>query len=215
MAQLDEIITGIYRISSLVDPPGITFNQFVIKDEKNVLVHTGSAALFPATLEKIQQVINLSSLAYVFISHFEVDECGALPDLLKLNKNVIPVGSMATTRLITGLGLHSQPLTVKEGDELNIGSRRLTFIAYPSEVHLQDGLIAYSATDKVLFSSDLFTKRGAGAAASIKGERSLLNEIPAQSILAEERRLKCQEAVGKLDIALIATGHGPTIDLRP
>ena len=122
---------------------------------------------------------------------------------------------MATTRLLTGLGLHSQPVTLKEGEELNLGSRRLTFIAYPSEVHLQDGLIAYSAMDKVLFSSDLFTKRGAGAATSVKGDRSLLNEIPAQSIPAEDRRLKCQEAVGKLDIAMIATGHGPAIDLRP
>lgn len=214
MAQLDQIMDGLHRISTLVDPPGITFNQFVIQDEKSMLVHTGAANLFPQMIEKMRQVVDVSALNYVFISHFEADECGALAFLLALNHNIIPVAPGPTARHLAGFGIHSKPMTVKEGDELVLGKRRLQFINYPSEPHLQDGLIAYDVTDRVLYSSDLFTRRGAGAAVVVKGDRSVLSEIPPQSIPVEDRRLKCQEAVGKLDIALIATGHGPAIDLR-
>lgn len=215
MAQLDEIIGGLYRISTLIDPPGMTFNQFIIKDEKNMLIHTGSAAFFSQVVEKIRQVVDLAALNYVFISHFEADECGALSFLLALNHDIIPVAPAATSRHLAGFGIHSKPMVVKEGDELVLGKRRLQFVAYPSEPHLQDGLVAYEVTDKVLFSSDLFVRRGAGAVVVAKGDRSVLKEIPAQAIPDEARRYKCQEAIGKLDIALVAVGHGPVIDLRP
>ncbi|MBI2851803.1 MAG: hypothetical protein HYX84_01690 [Chloroflexi bacterium] len=214
MAQLDQIMDGLHRISTLVDPPGITFNQFVIKDEKTMLVHTGAASLFPRVVENMRQVVDVSALSYVFISHFEADECGSLAFLLALNHNIIPVAPGPTARHLAGFGIHSKPMTVKEGDELVLGRRRLQFINYPSEPHLQDGLIAYDTTDKVLFSSDLFTRRGEGAAVVVKGVRSVFSEIPPQAIPVEDRRLKCQEAIKKLDIALIATGHGPVIDLR-
>lgn len=214
MAQLDQMMDGLLRISTLVDPPGITFNQFVIQDEKTMLVHTGAVNLFPQMMERLRQVVDVLALNYVLISHFEADECGALAFLLALNHNIIPVAPGPTARHLAGFGIHSKPMTVKEGDELVLGRRRLQFINYPSEPHLQDGLIAYDATDKVLYSADLFTRRGAGAAPVVKGDRSVLGEIPSQAIPAEDRRLKCQEAIKKLDIALIATGHGPAIDLR-
>ncbi len=215
MTQLDVNETASPEICTLVDPPGITFNQFVVEDEKSLLVHTGTVNLFPQMIEKMRQVVDISTLAYVFISHFEADECGALSLLLALNHNIIPVASGSTSRHLAGFGIHSKPMAVKEGDELVLGRRRLQFINYPSEPHLQDGLVAYEVTDKVLFSSDLFIRRGADATVVVKVDRSVLNEIPSQAIPVEDRRLKCQEAIAKLDIALIATGHGPAIDLRP
>ena len=132
-----------------------------------------------------------------------------------MNSNIVPVVSAWTARQLTGFGLHPQPLAVKEGDELVLGRRRLRFIAYPSEAHLREGLLAYEVEDRVLFSSDLFMVRGREAAPVVKGEMSIVRDIVPQSIPAEEARRKCEETLDQLSIAIVAPGHGPVLDLRP
>src|SRR3990172_2457541 len=129
MAQLDVILPSLYRISSVREGGNFSFCQFLIKDEKSILIHTGSALEFPGLAERLGQVIRLSDLAYVFISHFEADECGALTSLLLLNRKIIPLGSAVTDRQLNGFGLYSQTQVVKPGEELSLGRRKLRFIA--------------------------------------------------------------------------------------
>jgi hypothetical protein len=77
MAQVDEIVEGIYRICSL--PPGeypVGFNQFLIDDELPTLVRTGFYDSYEAVRDAVAQVLDPRRLAYVVLGHFESDECG-------------------------------------------------------------------------------------------------------------------------------------------
>ena len=215
MTQMDEIMPGLYRISTAMEDGGFTFNQFLIQDEKNTLVHTGALSLFKEVSAKIGQALGTKPLDYIFISHFEADECGALCNILGLHPKAMPVCPAGTARQLQGFGTYRSPMVMKEGDELPLGRRRLQFIDYPSDVHLRPGLLAYETADRVLFSSDLFISREKVEGPVKKADFPNGLEITLQSIPSEEGRQKCQEAVNRLDIALIATGHGPAIDLRP
>jgi flavorubredoxin len=214
MAQLDKIIEGVYRISSTAGPGGFSFNQFLIQDEKNILIHTGAVQQFQAVVESVNKVVDVKRLSYVFISHFESDECGALSNLLAVNPSLIPVCSAVTARQFSGFGLPGTPQIVKPGDELSLGKHKLSFISYPSEMHLWEGLLAYESTDKILFSSDLFVARAAGEGFIRKANRAESLKIEARSIPSDEGRSKCQAVIDALDIHLVAVGHGPTLDLR-
>lgn len=213
MAQLDKIIEGVYRISTTSGPGGFSFNQFLIQDEKNTLVHTGSVQSFQEVAASLKGIIDIKQVHYLFISHFESDECGALCNFLGLNSKLIPVCSAITARQLQGFGLHGSPQVVKAGEELVLGKRKLSFVSYPSEMHLWEGLLAYEPTDKILFSSDLFVNRGAEGAIK-KTTRAEALKIEARSIPSDDGRSKCQAAIDQLDINLVAVGHGPVLDLR-
>ena len=219
MAQLDKISEGVYRIAASAGPPGqaggFTFNQFLIKDEKSILIHTGAVQQFKGILDSLNGLIDIKQLTYLFISHFESDECGAICNFLGANANLIPVCGAITGRQLQGFGLHGTPQIVKPGDELKLGKHKLSFISYPSEMHLWEGLLAYDTTDKILFSSDLFVARGGGEGAVRKANRAEVLKIEARSIPSDEGRTKCQAAIDALDIQLVAVGHGQTLDLRP
>lgn len=214
MAQLDKLIEGVYRISSTAGPGGFSFNQFLIQDEKSILIHTGAVQQFPSVLESVNKVVDVKRLTYVFISHFESDECGAMGLFLQANPALIPVCSGVTARQFSGFGLPGTPQIVKPGEELSLGKHKLSFISYPSEMHLWEGLLAYESTDKILFSSDLFVARGADGVIK-KTTRAEAVKIAPMSVPSEEGRAKCQAAIDALSINLVAVGHGPTLDLRP
>ena len=74
--EISEIKDGIYRISGLVDMYGITFNQFLIDDERPMLIHTGPIGMYKKIEAKVKEVIPLQKLAYVSFLHFESDEWG-------------------------------------------------------------------------------------------------------------------------------------------
>jgi flavorubredoxin len=72
--EISEIKDGIYRISGMVDMYGITFNQFLIDDERPMLIHTGPIGMYKKIETKVKEIIPLQKLAYVSFLHFESDE---------------------------------------------------------------------------------------------------------------------------------------------
>jgi flavorubredoxin len=215
---LDRLTEDVYRISTAMGPGGgFTFNQFLIKDEISMLVHTGATNSFQSVAASIKEVLDIKELTYLFISHFESDECGAICNFLGANSQLMPVCGAITGRQLQGFGLFGNPQIVKPGDELSLGKHKISFISYPSEMHLWEGLLAYDATDKILFSSDLFVSRGAPGelpTALKRVARAEALRIDARQIPSDEGRAKCQEAIDKLDIHLVAVGHGPALDLE-
>ena len=78
MARIDLVAPGIYRIATFEPAYGITFNQFLIVDEKPALIHTGMYPLYEAVHTAIAQVLDPRKLAYIVVPHFEADECGGM-----------------------------------------------------------------------------------------------------------------------------------------
>jgi flavorubredoxin len=126
---------------------------------------------------------------------------------------LVPVCPAVTARQLSGFGLCQNALAVKPGDILDLGQRRLRFLAYPSEMHLWEGLIAYEETDKILFTSDLFIRRGQPEKPLVDGKRAEFQDIPAMSIPSPEGRQACLESIKALDIRIMALGHGPAVQI--
>src|SRR5438067_9740736 len=93
MADVHEIADGIFRIATFIPEANITFNQFLIADEKPLLFHTGQRLLFPLTLEAVRQVIDPTHLRYISWSHLEADESGALNEFLQIASHAESVHS--------------------------------------------------------------------------------------------------------------------------
>ena len=95
---IDEIVDDIYRISTPVPPsddmpPGFTFNQYLIVDDKPLLYHTGLRQMFPLTCQAIASVMPVDRLRYIGFSHVEADECGALNNFLAVAPQAEPLCS--------------------------------------------------------------------------------------------------------------------------
>src|ERR1700737_2226618 len=84
MTRIDEIVDGIYRISTSVDVGfEFQFNQFLIDDERPALIHTGMHALYDDIRAAVGEVLDPGKLEYVALLHFESDECGGMDRFLE------------------------------------------------------------------------------------------------------------------------------------
>src|SRR2546428_8288292 len=76
--RIDHIAGGIYRISTMTDAYGITFNQFLIDDERPALIHTGEHGAYENVRKAVSEVLDPSKLAYIALLHWEGDENGSM-----------------------------------------------------------------------------------------------------------------------------------------
>jgi glyoxylase-like metal-dependent hydrolase (beta-lactamase superfamily II) len=183
MSDVHEIADGIYRISNFDgNSAPVEFSQFLIKDEKPLLFHTGSKGLFPQTLEAVKQVVDPASLSYISWSHLESDECGALNEFLAAAPKAEPVhgqiGVMLSVqdffdRPVRGLG---------DEEVLDLGRKKLRFLITPHVPHAWDAILVFEETTGTLFCSDLFTVFGKPPAVTesdvIEQSMTALKQLP-------------------------------------
>jgi flavorubredoxin len=163
MAQIDEVVDGIYRIST---PPGhgvpITFNQFLIDDECPVLVHTGVHSAYEGIRKAIGEVLDPARLAYVVLLHFEGDECGGMERFMAEAPNAQLVGcdlSAVLSLSAFGFKCADRVRGVRDGDTIDLGRHSLRFLETP-HVHHWDSMMVVEESTRSLFPSDLFIQPG-------------------------------------------------------
>jgi flavorubredoxin len=163
MAQIDEIVDGIYRIST---PPTefvpITFNQFLIDDEEPVLVHTGVHDAYDDIRRAIGEVLDPASLRYVVLLHFEGDECGGMDRFMAEARDAQLVGSgMSAVLNLTNFGVDyvDRVRGVVDGDTIETGRHTLRFLETP-HVHHWDSMMVFEESTRSLFPSDLYIQPG-------------------------------------------------------
>ncbi len=213
MTVINQVGKDIYQINTYDEKIGLSFNQYLIVDKCPILIHTGPIQLYEKISRSIEKIISIQKINYVFISHFESDECGALSAFLKINKKLTPVCSEITARQIRGFEIAADPIIKRGSETLNLGGRELTFLDYPSEMHLWKGLIAYEPIDEILYSSDIFIRWGKIAVPQIAVD--ILKEIEAIPKVAApnpEMRDELIRTIKSLKIKKIAPGHGPILD---
>ena len=165
VSTIDEISPNVFRIANYAGPNGMTFAQFLIRDESPLLFHTGSKRIFEETLQAVGSLIDVASLRYVSWSHLESDECGALNDFLRQAPGAEPVQCAVGARY--GADFFDKPVrALADGEVLELGDKRLRLMATPHVPHSWDAVVAYEETTGVLFASDLFTMRGEQPAAT-------------------------------------------------
>ena len=142
---------------------GMSYNSYLIKDEKNVILDTIDEKLTDIWLENIEKNLGSEGLDYLIISHMEPDHSYNIEVLAKKYPNMKLVGNQMTFNILSNffnIDLTERKIVVKEGDILDIGKHKLQFFMAPM-VHWPEVMVTYEQTEKIVFSADGFGKFGA------------------------------------------------------
>ncbi len=160
MTQIDDVVDGIYRIASWHEGYSITFNQFLIDDERPALIHTGMHPMYESVRKAVSKVLDPKRLEYVILLHFEGDECGGMDRFMEQAPESTLVGSEVAYALNTSQwSYRGRTQGFKDGELLDLGRHKLRFLETP-HVHHWDSMMLFDETTSSLFPSDLFLQPG-------------------------------------------------------
>lgn len=152
------LFEGVYGV-----PEGVSYNSYLLKDEKTVLFDAVDKAVASVFFENVEYALDGRRLDYVVVHHMEPDHSATLDELLRR----YPEATVVCNAMIkTMIGQFFRPLPderlkiIKEGDTLTSGRHELTFFMAPM-VHWPEVMVTYDKTDKILFSADAFGIFGA------------------------------------------------------
>ena len=144
-------------------PRGVSYNAYLLLDEKTVLFDTVDRAITEQFFENIDALLKGRALDYVVVNHMEPDYCATLGEIVLRYPGVQVVCNPKTIPIIKqfyNFDIDSRAIVVKENDTLCTGRHTFTFLMAPM-VHWPEVMVSYDSCDKVLFSADGFGKFGA------------------------------------------------------
>ena len=142
-------------------PDGVSYNSYIINDEKVALIDTVEVDFIVPYIKNIQQVIGDKKIDYLIVNHMEPDHSGAIELIRKYYPDVTIVGNKKTFGMMKGFyGIDNNILEVKNGDTLSLGRHTLQFVFTPM-VHWPETMMTLDLTANVLFSGDAFGCFGA------------------------------------------------------
>ncbi len=204
---------GVYAV-----PDGVSYNSYLLLDDKTVLFDTVDKAVSKVFFENINHVLDGRSLDYVVIHHMEPDHSATLCELVQRYPNVKIICNQKTAKLLKqffSIDVDSNLVIVKEGDIFETGHHSFKFLMAPM-VHWPEVMVSYDLVDKILFSADAFgtfkALNGAIFADEVDFDRDYLDEarryycnIVGKYGDSVQRLLKKAE---NLEIKLICPLHG-------
>ena len=209
-----ELFENIFPLSD-----GVSYNSYLLMDEKTVLFDSADYAVGRQFIENIQAVLNGRPLDYLVVNHMEPDHCAMIEELVLRYPQMQLIGNAKTFPMIDqffNFDLDGKKIIVKEGDTFSSGKHTLHFVMAPM-VHWPEVMMTYDETDKILFSAD-----GFGTFKALNG--NIFNdEVNFDKDWLDEARRYYTNIVGKygmqvqnvlkkaasLDIAVICPLHGP------
>lgn len=200
-------------------PRGVSYNAYVLMDEKTVLLDTVDSAITDRFFENLEHVLGGRDLDYMVINHMEPDHCAAIGDVVRRYENVKIICNAKTAGMIKqffDFDVDSRVMLVKEKDTVSTGKHNLTFVMAPM-VHWPEVMVTYDLTDRILFSADAFGTFGA-----LNGN-IFADELDFERDWLDDARRYYTNIVGKygtqvqnvlkkaatLDIQMICPLHGP------
>lgn len=194
-------------------PNGVSYNSYVIFDEKIVVMDTVDKIATDKWVENLEKALNGKAPDYLVISHMEPDHASNVKLFAEKYPNAKLVGNAKTFAYMPqffNLNVDDRKVVVKEGDTLELGQHTLTFIMAPM-VHWPEVMVAYDSKDKVLFSADGFGKFGALDADedwTCEARRYYFNIVGKYGAQVQALLKK----TASLDIQTICPLHGPILN---
>jgi len=199
-------------------PRGVSYNSYLLIDEKTVLFDTVDWSICRQFLENIKEVLGNKSLDYMVINHMEPDHAACIEEIILRYPDVKIVCTKKASMLMHQFGfiIDGEVIEVKEGDTMSFGKHNVAFVAAPM-VHWPEAMVTYDTTNGVLFSADAF-----GSFGSLDGK--LFNdEMNFDRDWIDDARRYYTNIVGKygphvqdllkkastIDIKIICPLHGP------
>jgi NADH oxidase (H2O-forming) len=135
---------------------GTTYNSFFINADKKTVVDVAKEKFSETYFNKLKSVTDLEDIKYIILNHTEPDHSGSLRLLLEMAPSATVVGSGNAIRFLEDIvNMPFRSLSVKDGDELDLGNKTLKFISAPN-LHWPDSIYTYLIEDKSLFTCDSF-----------------------------------------------------------
>lgn len=195
-------------------PDGMSYNSYVILDEKTAVLDTVDKRAMGEWEEKLLRTLNGRKVDYLVVHHLEPDHAGSIARLVELFPDVVLVGNAKTFQMFPqffDFDITGRTLTVKEGDCLSLGEHELRFLLAPM-VHWPEVMLSYDSKDKVLFTADAFGKFGALAQTAdadwaCEARRYYFNIVGKYGSLVQGLLKK----VSALDVECICPLHGPVL----
>ncbi len=212
---MQTIYQDLFQFSTHFAPINLSFHQYLLSTSEPLLVHTGNMQQAEALVPQLKAALTGKTLSYIFISHFEGDECGGLSHVLEHFPEAKTICSDVTARQLSSFGFNYEVIIKKPGDKLATTDYELEFISYPSEMHLWEGLLAIEHKRRIFFSSDLMINFGEAAGTVIDSDWTTeIENIKPEQVPDPERRALLQDTLEKLNPRFVATGHGPCLNLK-
>ncbi|WP_372934844.1 FprA family A-type flavoprotein [Mariniphaga sediminis] len=197
-------------------PNGISYNSYLIVDDKIALIDTVERSFFDEYLDNIEEIIGDRKIDYLVINHMEPDHSGALKSIMQRYPEVTLVGNKKTFAFVESFYKEPENVhLVHDGSVLELGKHRLQFQTIPM-VHWPETMVTYEETSKILFSGDAFGSYGTLDGGVFDDEINLdFYEVEVMRYFTNIVGKYCphtQRAIKKLaplDIKMIAATHGP------
>ena len=198
--------------SQYVVPNGVSYNSYVIMDDKIAIMDTADARVTDKWFANLREALGDRKPDYLVVSHLEPDHASNIQKVAEAYPDMQIVGNAKTFNMMGqffDIDLTDRKVVVAEGDKLSLGKHELTFVMAPM-VHWPEVMLEYETTEKVLFSADAFGKFGALSASddwTCEARRYYFNIVgkygaPVQTLLKK---------AAALDIRTICPLHGPVL----
>ncbi|MGD2073195.1 MAG: FprA family A-type flavoprotein [Candidatus Thorarchaeota archaeon] len=214
-----ELFEGLWKI-----PHGVSYNSYLIVDEKIALIETVKGPWANEWLDNIREIVDPSKIDYIILNHMEPDHTSALPDIAKIAKNATMIYTPKAALMQKSFyDVTLAEKTVDDLDELSLGNKTLKFV-HAQFLHWPETMVTYLAEDEILFSCDAF-----GAYGALNG-KIFDDEIDMRMVESESKRYLSSiitsylkfvrrgiEKVKELGIGIkmIAPSHGPVYRKDP
>ena len=200
-------------------PRGVSYNSYVLLDEKTVLLDTVDASISGLFFENLEYVLNGRTLDYLIVNHMEPDHCAVIGDVVRRYPDVKLVCNAKTVPMLKqffDFPVDDRTVIVKEMDTLCTGRHTFAFVMAPM-VHWPEAMVSYDTVDKILFSADGFGTFGAINgnlfADEVDFERDWLDDARRYFInIVGKYGVQVQNLLKKaatLEIKMICPLHGP------
>ena len=200
-------------------PRGVSYNSYVLLDEKTVLLDTVDASISGLFFENLEYVLNGRTLDYLIVNHMEPDHCAIIADVVRRYPDVKLVCNAKTVPMLKqffDFPVDDRTVIVKEMDTLCTGKHTFAFVMAPM-VHWPEAMVSYDTVDKILFSADGFGTFGAINgnlfADEVDFERNWLDDARRYFInIVGKYGVQVQNLLKKaatLEIKMICPLHGP------
>lgn len=203
-----DLFEGQYRV-----PNGMSYNSYVILDEKIAVMDTVDHNFTHEWLDNLQEVLQGRKPDYLVVQHMEPDHAANIGNFMKVFPEATIVSSAKAFKMMGpffGTDYEDRRIVVGEGDTLPLGKHTLTFVTAPM-VHWPEVIVTYDDVDKVLFSADGFGKFGALDAAEPWDDEARRYYIGIVGKYGAQVQALLKKAAA-LDIAQICPLHGPVLN---
>jgi flavorubredoxin len=203
-------------------PNGISYNSYLIVDEKVVLIDAVKNATESSFLDRVKKIINGRKIDYLIVNHMEPDHSGAVKMLVNIYPDIKLVGNEKTIGFIKLFyGIDKNCIVVKNEESLKIGDNEYQFFFTPM-VHWPESMVTYDKKNRILFSSDIFGGFGTLNGGVFDDEVNLNffeNEIRRyfSNVIGKYSQIgkKAIEKIKAIDVEIIAPAHGPIFRKNP